>query len=184
MIKIAVGCGARYYGDDWFHVDGGKQFPHVGTYDVSLSDWKDETVDLIYASHLLNYFDHSEVPGLLNTWRHKLKPGGVLRLAVPDFNAMSELYYDGKINLEDIRGPILGKWDLNGIKIYHRSIWDWSSLANALELVGFDNVRMYDWRETSHCDVDDHSQAFLNPKGDKKIGTLISLNVEAQNGFI
>ena len=43
---------------------------------------------------------------------------------------------------------------------------------------GFRNLRQYDWRETSHGDVDDFSQAYI-PHLDKEHGRLISLNVEA-----
>jgi len=40
------------------------------------------------------------------------------------------------------------------------------------------NVQTWNWRETSHSEFDDHSQAYI-PHMDKDNGKLISLNVEA-----
>ena len=61
--------------------------------------------------------------------------------------------------------------------IYHKTTYDWKELEKVLSLVGFKNIRFYDWRETEHSEFDDHSQAYI-PHMDKENGTLISLNVE------
>jgi hypothetical protein len=61
--------------------------------------------------------------------------------------------------------------------IYHRTVYDFSSLKRVLEDSSFSNVRMYDWRETEHAIFDDHSQAYL-PHMKKDSGVLMSLNVE------
>jgi len=39
------------------------------------------------------------------------------------------------------------------------------------------NIKRYNWKDTEHSKIDDHSQAYL-PHMDKDNGTLISLNVE------
>ena len=46
-----------------------------------------------------------------------------------------------------------------------------------LEKCEFKNIHRYDWRDTDHSHIDDHSQAYL-PHMDKENGTLISLNIE------
>ena len=61
--------------------------------------------------------------------------------------------------------------------IYHKTAYDFDELSEALESVGIENVKRYDWRDTEHADFDDHSQAYI-PHMDKDNGTLISLNVE------
>ena len=43
--------------------------------------------DEIYASHLLEHFRPEEVPGVLKEWVDCLKPGGLLNIIVPDFEA-------------------------------------------------------------------------------------------------
>ena len=48
MIKINIGCGWRNFGDDWIHIDGG-DYEHLDHRDVTdLSQFEDDSVDLIY----------------------------------------------------------------------------------------------------------------------------------------
>ena len=62
-------------------------------------------------------------------------------------------------------------------KIYHKTVYDEYSLKRLLFENGFRNIDLYDWKDTDHSHIDDHSQAYL-PHMDKENGTLISLNVE------
>ena len=65
MIKINIGCGWRTFGDDWVHIDGG-DYEHLDYRDITdLSQFEDDSVDLIYASHVIEYFDREEVIPLL-----------------------------------------------------------------------------------------------------------------------
>ena len=61
--------------------------------------------------------------------------------------------------------------------IYHRTTYDFKSLKSLLKSLDMKNIIEYDWEETEHLDLDDHSQAYI-PHMDKENGTLISLNVE------
>ena len=56
MIRLHLGCGWRNFGDDWVHIDGG-DYEHLNHNDITKLPYEDETVDLIYASHVLEYFD-------------------------------------------------------------------------------------------------------------------------------
>lgn len=172
-----MGCGKRNFGPDWIHIDGAN-LEHIDYHSIEKLDFlRDSTVDLIYASHVLEYFDREEVKETLKEWRRVLKPGGVLRLAVPDFYSMSSLYVDKQIRLEQIIGPLYGRMKMNDSFIYHKTVYDFEELKKTLENSGFSNVQRYDWRLTEHSELDDHSQAYL-PHMDKENGTLISLNVE------
>ena len=176
MVKINMGCGWRDFGKDWIHIDGG-DYPHLDYKSLTDLVFKDSTIDLIYASHVLEYFDRSEVLGVLTEWNRVLKVGGVLRLAVPDFNAMVRLYHAGDIKLEQILGPLYGKMKMNSHFIYHKTAYDERSLKEILEKSGFSQIIPYNWKDKEHSNFDDHSQAFI-PHMDKENGTLISLNVE------
>lgn len=177
MIKLHLGCGRRNFGDSWVHIDGGN-FPHLSGHDITKLNFENNTVDLIYASHVLEYFDRSEVIQILKEWNRVLKIDGILRLAVPDFEAMCNLYKSG-YSLETFLGPIYGKMPMGEQTIYHKTCYDFKSLESVLETTGFGNTKKYDWRDTEHSDIDDHSQAYI-PHMDKQNGTLISLNVETQ----
>ncbi len=74
---------------DYINVDrkqGGEVFP---------LDIEDGSADEIRASHVLEHFPHAQVPEVVKHWASKLKPGGVLKIAVPDFDWIAQAYLDG-----------------------------------------------------------------------------------------
>ncbi len=178
MVKINMMSGKRNFGEDWIHIDGG-DFPHIHSKDIYLETFKEDSVDLIYCSHGIAYFDREEVKYLLQEWYRVLKLGGILRVATPDFTSMSYLlqYAGDKFPLESFLGPLYGKMELNNEAIYHRTTYNFNSLSKLLKEIGFKNPNRYDWKATDHAQFDDHSQSYL-PKMNKETGTLISLNVE------
>jgi len=144
--------------------------------------FEDGSAELIYASHVFEYFDREEAVTVLGEWRRVLQPGGTLRLAVPDFPSLVKVY-ERSGELDRILGPLYGRMPVDtGAEephvIYHKTVYDFDSLKTLLENNGFTNVQPYDWRETIHRDHDDHSQAYY-PHMDKENGLLTSLNVEA-----
>ena len=145
--------------------------------------FKDSSVDLIYASHVIEYFDRIEVIGVLKEWYRVLKKGGLLRIAVPDFEALVKVYLKYK-DLNLIHGPLYGRWETPSTDkvIYHKTVYDFPSLKAILEEVGFRNIRRWDWQKVfigEYEGYDDYSQAYI-PHMDKPNGILISLNVEGE----
>jgi len=172
--KINLGCGWRNFGPDWIHIDGG-DYDHLDHKDIM--DFPYENVDLIYASHVLEYFSREEVIPILKVWRNKLKQGGVLRLAVPDFNSLWRIYSMGN-PIEKIMGPLYGQMPMGEETIYHKTVYDTPSLRSLLFNTGFKYIRHWDWRSVEHGKYDDHSQAYF-PHMDKENGIHVSLNMEA-----
>ena len=175
-MKLNIGCGWREFGKDWVHIDGG-DYEHLDSDDIYLNDYKENSVDLIYASHVIEYFDREEVVPLLEGWRKVLKPNGVMRLAVPDFEVYANLYSSGEYPLDNFLGVLYGKMPMGDETIYHKTVYDFDSLKTLLESIGMREVKKYNWEDTEHSQFDDHSQAYL-PHMDKENGTLMSLNVE------
>jgi len=158
-------------------------FPHIDYKNNvdDLSMFQDSTVDLIYSSHVFEYFDRTKAAEVLREWNRVLRPGGTLRIAVPDFDKLIKVYQiTGE--LSRVLGPMFGQMEVptkNGPEyLYHKTIYNFDSLQTMLKDAGFEDVRRYDWRDTLHKDYDDHSQAYY-PHMDKENGILISLNVEA-----
>ena len=164
------------------HVDL-DDFPHIDhRHDIrSLPMFRDNSAGLVYVCHALEYFDRVEVKEVLKEWRRVLAPGGTLRVAVPDFEALS-LVYQKYRDLGKILGPLFGRIAVSTpggpATAYHRTTYDFDWLAAVLRDAGFENPRRWDWRKVEHGDVDDFSQAYI-PHMDKDHGQLISLNVEA-----
>ncbi len=178
-MKLHIGCGIKNFGDNWIHIDG-SNYDHIDYYNIKKLEFKDDSIDLIYSSHTLEYFDREEVLDVLTEWRRVLKKDGILRLSVPDFRTIARLYTEGKYSLEKFLGPLYGKWKMKeNTIIYHRTTYDYDSLKNVLLEVGFQEPLYWDWRKTEHSNHDDYSQAYL-PHMEKENGIMISLNIEVK----
>lgn len=172
-MKLHLSCGSRFI-KGFIHIDA-VNFPHidiVGPID-SLPAIESNTVDLIYNSHVLEHFKRSDVNRVLLEWYRVLKPGGELRIAVPDFSVLCDIYRKDR-DLKKIIGPLYGRQDHQFN--FHYNAFDFDTLKEILESIGFGMVRKFNWRETEHSEIDDFSQAYI-PHLDKINGVLVSLNV-------
>lgn len=178
IVKLHLGCGTKIL-NGWTNVDIFYQDSNIVNDDITtLTTFKDNSVDLIYASHVLEHVGRHEYKNVLSTWHSKLKTGGILRVAVPDFEAICNHYLRHK-NIPNILGLTMGgqrnQYD------FHAMLFDENLLRSSLEAIGFVDIVKYDWKNTEHSHVDDYSQAYL-PHMDKTNGMLMSLNLEAKKG--
>jgi predicted SAM-dependent methyltransferase len=174
MNKLHLGCG-KVYLHGWTNVDIFSTVAADMYCDITRLPYRSESFDIIYASHVLEHVHRHMVLATLQHWRDMLAPGGVLRLAVPNFSACCDYYKEtGKLN--DIMGLLYG--GQNYSKNSHTVIFDEDSLRILLTKAGFSKTRKWDWRTTEHAQFDDYSQAFL-PHMDRDNGMLMSLNMEA-----
>lgn len=178
MLKLHLGCGMRHI-PGYVHVDI-MDAPHID-YLCSVDNlhvFKNGSVAVIYASHILEHFGRYEVENVLKEWYRVLAPGGIVRIAVPDFAAVVEMYeHEGlKDGTSGLVGLICGgqrnEFD------FHKIIFDEPFLRSLLFKTGFRDIRRWDWRDTDHAGIDDFSQSYL-PHMDKQQGRLMSLNLEA-----
>lgn len=178
LLKLHLGCGKRFL-PGFVHVDIA-DFPHIDHRALAdrLPFISDESAGLIYSSHMFEYWDRQEAAIVLQEWRRVLAPGGTLRIAVPDFDRLIEVYQKTG-ELGRILGPLYGRMDVGLDKpIYHKTTYAFASMKELLESAGFRDVRRYDWQKVLPEGFDDHSQAYF-PHMDKENGLLVSLNVEA-----
>ena len=176
-MKVNIGCGKTNFGKDWYHIDG-TNYSHIYSNDIVNLPFKENSIDIIYASHVLEYFDREEVIEVLKKWKYYLKNNGILRLSVPNFKMYAELYTKKIISLDNCIGPLYGKWNMTENKmIYHKTVYDYESLKKLLEDNNFKNIKLWNWRNTIHSNIDDYSQAYI-PHMDKEKGYHMSLNIE------
>lgn len=178
-MKIHLGCGKRDFGEDWIHIDK-SDYSHVKYNDVINLPVEENSVDIIYASHMFEYFDRTEAVEVLEKWKFYLKPGGVIRLAVPNFEMYVKLYTEKHFSLDNCIGPLYGKWSVSdSLIVYHKTTYDFISLKNMFESAGLKNTKLWDWTKTEHSHIDDYSQSYY-PHMDKENGILLSLNIECE----
>lgn len=104
----------------------------------------DNSVEEILASHVLEHFSWRDVPTVLKDWVRALKPGGRIRLAVPDFEDVARRYLAGQPI--DVQGYVMGgHCDTND---HHGTIFDRESLTEAMIQAGLE--RIGEWKSEHH----------------------------------
>lgn len=100
-------------------------------------DYRD--ADEIRASHVLEHFDCLTSVDAVCQWASCLKPGGVLKVAVPDFDDLVRRMRIGETL--DYEGIIMGgqidEYD------YHKSIWTYYKLKAIMEGAGLTDIRTW-----------------------------------------
>jgi predicted SAM-dependent methyltransferase len=175
-MKLHLGCGYKKL-DGFVNVDIRPETKCDILDDVAtLKNFRDNSADMIYACHVLEHFTRTQYLDVLKRWTEILKSGGVLRVSVPDLYKVSELHYTKKYPLKKLMGFLYG--GQNYSENFHYIGFDFDTLKEDLEELGYKDVKIWNWKEVEHGGVDDYSQAYL-PHMDKENGHLMSLNVEA-----
>lgn len=173
-VLVHVGCGelndARYINID------ARSMPHVHhvTQRLDLNDFPANSIDLIYACHVLEHVSHRHLQSTLSTWHSRLKRGGILRLSVPDFDVIVEIYQDQGRDINAIKLPLFGGQEY--IFNYHHSVFNHKHLTDLLNDCGFSAVRAWDPDSAAYYDFDDWARAKFELKNKRH---KISLNLEA-----
>lgn len=91
---VNVGCGCRIHAD-WLNLDLHAAAPGVIVCDLTRGlPLTDGEADVIYSAAVLEHVRRENVPAFLAECRRVLKPGGYLRLAVPDFERQAKVYLE------------------------------------------------------------------------------------------
>ncbi|MEZ0060901.1 hypothetical protein ABIF26_006444 [Bradyrhizobium elkanii] len=132
-IRLDLGAGER--SPDGFvplgNINGTSIFPLLHA---------DGSVSVIRGSHVLEHFPHGQIAAVLKDWVRALKPGGELRIAVPDFRKIAEGYLAGEpIPTE---GYVMGG-QIDGAD-FHKAIFDEDHLKKAMAEAGL--VLLSPWK--------------------------------------
>jgi len=102
MSYVNLGCGARYH-PDWINFDIEPQGPGVIRADLSKGiPFPGSTADIVYHAAVLEHIRRADAPAFLAECLRILRPGGVLRIGVPDLEEIATLY------LQKLRNALAG----------------------------------------------------------------------------
>jgi predicted SAM-dependent methyltransferase len=173
-INLHLGCGNINH-PAFINIDG---FPakhiHYVTRIDKLSQFPDDSVDLVYACHCLEHFSHRQLINILKEWRRVLKKGGILRVSVPDFNSMVELYLATGRDIQYVLAPLTGGQDYK--YNYHMTIFNEEFLSRLFFEAGFVRVQRWTPGSSDMTTFDDWSKRVI--LFDSR-SFPISLNLEA-----
>lgn len=99
--------------------------------------YADGTVAEIRASHCLEHYPFRQVQAVVTEWARALKPGGKLRIAVPDFAEVATRYLDGEPQPTEAF-IVGGQADEND---YHRAVFDRDRLREVMAGAGLVMLR-------------------------------------------
>src|SRR6185436_6938347 len=87
-----VGCGLHFH-PDWVNVDVVPATGEVIPVDVRKGlPFADRTFDAVYCSHVLEHLSQRQAASLLQHMHRVLRPGGIIRIAVPDLETLTKEY--------------------------------------------------------------------------------------------
>ena len=89
---LNLGCGKMFH-PNWVNVDVVSNSPHVLAFDLNLGiPFAAESFDIVYHSHILEHLERPYAEHLLQECFRVLKPGGLLRVVVPDLENIVRAY--------------------------------------------------------------------------------------------
>jgi len=178
--KLHIGGQQQKGGWEIFDANSGSTVDHVGNAN-DLSQFDDNTFEVVYASHVLEHFDYSgpsaktfldgELVIVLSEWRRVLKPKGRLKVSVPDMDTLTKMYADRENYTKEDRfalmrmifGGHIDRYD------YHYVGLNEELIVDALQAAGYGRL----WRVENFGLFDDTSNYCYK-------GVPISLNIEAE----
>ncbi len=158
-MKLNLGCfKKKIYG--FTNVDARAEVnPDVVDDIVTLSKFEKDSVDFILAVHVLEHVKRDDALKALSRWFEVLKPGGTLKVAVPNIEEACKHYiYHG--DLKTLYSMFWGSqkhaYDT------HLSGFDQKTLAEDLESSGFKDVKEFDpWACEYSGWVDSYAKSYL-----------------------
>lgn len=121
-------------------------------HDLSVSlPLHEDSVDFIYSSHFFEHLFKDDAAALLKNCARALKPGGTIRISIPDLAYAVSLYGLGrKVEMLDDYFFVEGK---GSYLARHKYMYDFELIKEALEQAGFSNVMRCEYRQGKTPDI-------------------------------
>jgi SAM-dependent methyltransferase len=194
MVYVQVGC-ANTAPPGWINFDAnprvllpfwrGPYPPNVRYANVTRLPLADNSVDMLFASHVLEHLARDEFETALGEAHRVLKPGGRFRLIVPDLQERARRYLQSgseRANDEFMRSTWLGTrsrprglfaWVKRQHSLAgHLWMWDRVSMSAALGRHGFRHIRPCTFADSGDpmLALVEREDRFVNADGIREVG--------------
>lgn len=164
VVKLNVGCGTDYK-NGWINIDNNSD-DNIEKLDLNWDlrnplPFKDGSVDYIFNEHFVEHLTVEESQRAIKDFMRTLKPGGVMRIAMPNLEDSIEIYLDKNWKkrsfikdhgLEFVETPA----ELLNMSFSwwgHKWIYDWPELKRRLNQAGYNNFKRCKYSVSSHKDL-------------------------------
>ena len=146
-VKLHVGCGKNYF-EGWVNIDNNSD-NNISRLDIIMDlrdplPFPDNSVDYLYNEHFLEHLSLNEGLAAIREFFRVLKPGGVMRIAMPDLESMVAAYMDPDwkkggwlqrhgLDFIETRAELL---NINFRAWGHKWLYDWEELERRLKEAG------------------------------------------------
>lgn len=122
MNKLNIGCGTTFH-PSWVNIDLEPSSPLVLHYDVRKGlPFNDETFDVCYSSHVLEHMSHAQAETFVKEIYRVIKPGGIVRIAVPDLEGIVRSYLSALESVLHSHGEHEADYDWMMLELYDQTV--------------------------------------------------------------
>ena len=165
-LKLHVGCGTVYK-DGWINIDNNSDnnIEKLNLiWDVTFPlPFSTNSVSFLYNEHLLEHLEVKNAQRVLKDFLRVLKPGGVMRIAMPDLNSCVNTYNNKdylKNSQESLMRNGLGHVKTNAELLNinmrywgHQWLYDWEELERRLRDAGCEQIVQCSFGESEHVEL-------------------------------
>jgi predicted SAM-dependent methyltransferase len=151
-VKLNIGCGTDYK-KGWINIDNNSD-NNIEKLDLNWDlrnslPFANNSVDFVFNEHFIEHLTIEEGQTVIKDLMRVLKPGGVMRIAMPDLRIAVNDY----LNLPLEKDPVIKRFDLDFIKTRaerinmafrgwgHQWLYDAEELTRRLKEAGCENIK-------------------------------------------
>jgi predicted SAM-dependent methyltransferase len=149
-LKLHIGCGQVHF-PGWVHLDENRVLPHLDAvwHANDPLPCEDGSCEFIYSEHFLEHLTVEQSRFFLRQCHRALRPGGVVRIAMPDMADCLRHYVDGNWQQQPWLEKYGYTWIRTGCEYVnvtfrewgHQWLYDHEELRRRLSEAGFQNIR-------------------------------------------
>lgn len=163
-IKLNVGCGTDYK-KGWINIDNNSD-DNIEKLDLNWDlrnplPFDDNSIDFIFNEHFFEHLTVEEAQPIMKDFERVLKPGGAMRIAMPDLEGVVNNYLHVPLD-ED---PVIKEFKLDFVKTRaewmnisfrewgHKWLYDWEELERRLKDAGFTQMERCKLRKSKYPEL-------------------------------
>lgn len=163
-VMLNVGCGTDYK-KEWINIDNNTD-NNIEKLDLNWDmrkplPFEADSVDFIFNEHFFEHLSVEEGQTAMKDLLRILKPGGVMRIAMPDLESVVDHYLNVPLN----KDPVIKQFNMDYIQTRaewmnmsfrwwgHEWLYDWEELERRLRQAGFTKMKRCKLRKSKYPEL-------------------------------